>query len=549
VANHLWDARAKRLELFAAKNEFVGFQVVLRGDAGAIVPALTFEGTGAVTTKAEFGRLRDVETPRGPLPDPIVPIGDGRGASRKGASLYGEVHLPHDARAGLHQGALTLKAGGQSISIDVHLRVWDFILPDHLSFLPDMNCYDLPADDLHYYRLAHRHRTVLNRVPYSHRGAVADGFAPEIKDGRYDWTAWDRRFGPMFDGSAFADLPRKGVPIECFYLPLFENWPTPIEPHYNGDYWADRAFDAEYRRAFVAASRAFADHIRARGWDDTFFQCFFNGKNDFKRNGWSRATSPWLLDEPAHLQDFIALRYFAAAFHEGIQGHEGKARLVFRADISRPQWQRDTLDGLLDYNVVGGAMRPYHRIVLDRKREQGQVVVEYGSTNAIDEANTQPVGWSLDAWALGMDGVLPWQTVGNAESWTRADTLSLFYPSPDGKGGPFPSIRLKAFRRGQQDVEYLTLWSLVTQHPRWAVGRRVREALQLAGKRKGSGFAGGEDAGVVQYGRLRPQDLWALRVRIGQALDAAHPAARSRLVDLRTPPRDASHLPDRMAKK
>ena len=42
-----------------------------------------------------------------------------------------------------------------------------------------------------------------------------------------DWSAWDRRFGPLLDGSAFADLPRKGVPLECFYLPLHENWPEP----------------------------------------------------------------------------------------------------------------------------------------------------------------------------------------------------------------------------------------------------------------------------------------------------------------------------------
>lgn len=549
VANHLWDARARRLEVSAARNEFVGFQVVLRGDAGAVVPSLTFEGPDAGKPRAEFGRLGNVATPKGPLPDPIVALDGARaGDSPRGASLYGEVYVPHDAKAGLHAGRLTLRAGGRSLDIEVRLRVWDFTLPDHLSFLPDMNCYGLPANDLDFYRLAHRHRTVLNRVPYHHRGDVSPGFAPEVKDGRFDWDAWDRRFGPMFDGSAFADLPRRNVPIECFYLPLFENWPTPIDPHYNGSYWADRAFDAEYRRAFVEASRAFADHIRAKGWNDTLFQCFFNGKNDFKRNGWSRATSPWLLDEPAHLQDFLALRYFGAAFHEGIKGHAGKAKLVFRADISRPQWQRDTLDGLLDYNVVGGAMRPYHRIVLDRKRARGQIVVEYGTTNAVDDANTQPVGWSLDAWALGMDGVLPWQTIGEAGSWTKADTLALFYPARDGKGAPSPSIRLKAFRRGQQDVEYLTLWSILTKQPRWAVGRRVREALQLDGERKGSGFTGGEDAGTVHYGRLRPQDLWALRARIGLALDAAHSPARDRLVDLRTPPRDPSKLPDRNAR-
>ncbi len=110
------------------------------------------------------------------------------------------------------------------------------------------------------------------------------------------------------------------------------------------------------------------------------------------------------------------MRFFGAAFHEGVQPARGRVKAVFRCDISRPQWQRDALDGLLDVNLVGGAMRAYRRMVLDRKDADGQVVIEYGSTNAIEDANTQPVGWCLDAWSLGSDGVLPWQTLGKAES-------------------------------------------------------------------------------------------------------------------------------------
>ena len=92
---------------------------------------------------------------------------------------------------------------------------------------------------------------MLNKVPYHHSGAVDDGCAPGWDGKRLDWAAWDKRFGPYFDGSAFADLPRKGVPLEGFYLPLFENWPTPMEGNYNGDYWADHAFPASYRKNFV----------------------------------------------------------------------------------------------------------------------------------------------------------------------------------------------------------------------------------------------------------------------------------------------------------
>ena len=194
-----------------------------------------------------------------------------------------------------------------------------------------------------------------------------------------------------------------------------------------------------------------AEHFRDRGWNDTLFHGFLNNKVDFKKNGWSRGSSVWLLDEPASFQDFWALRYFALAFHEGVNqarrhgGGDGRVapaasssdrfpRMVFRADISRPQWRRDVLDGLLDYHVVGSAMREYPRLVFDRKRALGEIVVEYGGTNPVTASNLQPVSWSLDAWTLGADGVLPWQTVGNAESWRKGDELALFYPLPGHEG-------------------------------------------------------------------------------------------------------------------
>ena len=544
-ANHLWDASKKKIRLHAAKNEFVGFQILLRGPSVKAQPVLTFAGGDGSKLRVEFGRYRHVATPKGPLPDPIVPVGrtdDESTRGHKSTSLHAEIYVPHEVAAGEHEGTLRLVVGKETLSIKVSLHVWDFTLPDTLSFLPEMNCYSLPENERDFYRLAHIHRTVLNRLPYSQTGKIHDGCAP-IWDGKQlDWIAWDRRFGPYLDGSAFADLPRKKVPIECFYLPLHENWPTPMEGSYNGNYWANKAFTPAYRRSFVEVARQMAGHFNQQGWTETLFHGFLNNKVDFKAQGWSRGSSPWLLDEPANFQDYWALRYFGTAFHEGIAKARGGAKLVFRADISRPQWQRDSLDGLLDYNVVGGALRSYQRIVLDRKEAEGQIVVEYGTPNAIEEPNVQAVGWCLDAWSLGVDGVVPWQTIGKSESWKDADTLSLFYPSLKAGGPPIPSIRLKAYRRGQQDVEYAVMFAKLTGEPRWAVGQRIRETLGLMAKRKGSGLAAVEDAGLVTYGRLQPRDDWSLRLRLGDALSSHHPAASRRLIELKTPPRDLSQL-------
>lgn len=537
-ANHLWDAGARRIVLHAARNEFVGFQVIFLGDVRGLRADLTFGDPPNI--RAEIGRVELVDTGRGPLPDPVVPL-SGPVDLAGGGSLYVEVYVPHAVTPGTVRGKLTLRTASEALALDVSLTIRDFDLPDFLSFLPEMNAYGLPDDERAFYRLAHRHRTVINRVPYSQRGEIPPGLAPGLKGGKLDWTDWDRRFGPYLDGSAFADLPRRGIPIECFYLPLHENWPSPIEGNYNGDYWADRAFTPGYRRAFVDIARRFAEHCDDRGWTETIFQGFLNNKVDFKAGprGWAGGSSPWLLDEPASFQDFWALRYFGSAFHEGValaraDGH-GRAKMAFRADISRPQWQRDALDGILDYNVVGGEIRNRLRMVGDRKRDQGQFVLEYGGSNRVDESNVQPAAWCLDAWTLGADGVVPWQTIGNADSWRKADELSLFYPGRPGRDpGPVPSLRLKAYRRGQQDVEYLTLLALAEGEPRWAVAARVREALHLQGERR---VEGAEDAGSIRYGRLRPRDLWALRQRVGQALADAHPVPLRRAVDWRPAPR------------
>jgi hypothetical protein len=550
ATNHLWNADDRQVRLHAARNEFIAFQVLLRGAVAGVRPQMTFDGADGDKIRVQLGRYTHVATKQGPLPDPIVPL---RGTfdvpdaaegidGQKTGSLHVEVYVPHDFKAGQRKGRLTLTAGEQSLEIAVTLRVWDFTLPDYLSFLPEMNCYGLPANERDYYRLAHAHRTVLNRLGYHQNGNIAEGCAPVWDGSKLDWAAWDRRFGPYLDGSAFADLPRRGVPVDCFYLPLHENWPTAMEGSYNGDYWAERAFPAAYRAAFVEASRQFAEHCNARGWNDTLFHGFLNNKVDYKARSWSHGSSPWLLDEPASFQDFWALRWFGAAFHEGIAKAPGKAKLVFRCDISRPQWQRTALDGLLDYNVVGGAVRSYHRLVFDRQDAHGGISVEYGGSNAVEGGNVQPAAWCLDALAMGCDGVLPWQTTGNADSWKKADELALFYPPRAARECVVPSVRLKSYRRGQQDVEYLTLWTQVRGEPRWAVGRRVRQVLQLVGQRQGTGFVG-EDAGRIDYGRLRAQDLWALRTAIGQALSEAAPAPKRRLVELRTPRRDPGQLP------
>jgi hypothetical protein len=158
---------------------------------------------------------------------------------------------------------------------------------------------------------------------------------------------------------------------------------------------------------------------------------------------------------------------------------------------------------------------------LDRAKRNNELVVEYGTSNRLDQSNLQPLAWCIDSWTLGINGVLPWQTIGNQNSWAQGDELSLFYPGVETDDPtPIPSIRLKSYRRGQQDVEYLELLRQKLNLPRWAIADWVRGTLPWQVRREGTGVQGAEDAGRVQYGRLSPRDFWMLRKVIASELQS-----------------------------
>ncbi len=446
-----------------------------------------------------------------------------------------EVRAAKDAPAGRTKLAFANKA-------ELPVRVWAFTLPDVLSFVPQMNAYGLPANERDYYRLAHRYRTCLNVLRYSWRGTLPEGCAPATKpDGTWDWTAWDARFGPLLDGSAFADLPRAGVPVDAFYLPLNENWPMDHEKLHRGGYWVEGAYDPDYWQQFREASSRFARHLVEKKWSQPVFEFYLNGKVYFKadRKSWKACTAPWIFDEPVNAQDFWALRRFGTEFFAGVGEAQKSLRTVFRADISRPEWQRDFLDGICTSEVQSGALRRYRDRSASRQAAFGHRVYMYGSANAIGTPDVQAVAWALDAWTLGADGIVPWQTIGTQDSWTKPDQLSLFYPAKDRV---VPSVRLAAMCAAQQTVEYITLLQQIAKLSRADLAAALRAELQLdAGALKKTSE---DDAGTLSYAAVTPEKVASLRRRIATWLDAQQPAPKAQLIDWHPPlvaPRPIPH--------
>jgi len=511
------------LDLAAARGETIGFLV-------PEAPARVAVRAGP----AQVG-LFAAATVDG-IVDPLVPVGvtaaPAEAAAAGATSTFVEIHVPKDAPTGEH--AIELSVAGRTIG--GRLTVWNFTLPDRLSFVPQLNAYGLPAaDGTAWYRLGHAHRCTLNVLRYNWRGRV-DGPPVMEPSGRWDWRAWDARHGPLLDGSAFADLPRGPVPVEVFYLPLNENWPLDHEASFRGGYWVESAYDEAYWEGFRAAAGAIAAHVEERGWHDTLFECYLNNKVTNKKDRWDRSTAAWVFDEPSNTQDFWALRRFGVEFWRGVADHP-RALVAYRADISRPQWQRDLLDGVTTEEVISGALREHATAVAARCRRQPVFVSLYGEANRPGTDTVALAAWCVEAWLLGADGVVPWNSIGRAESWSVPDPLALLYPTA---AGPVPSLRLKALRSGQQLVEYLAIHAATTgtarpalaaalgAQPEWHA-RTLKQAEADAG---GSAYPEGTHAAVV-----------ALRRRIGAALDRAAPPPRERWHDVRPPRPQPGQLP------
>lgn len=555
--NHLYSAEKKLIRLQSARNEMIAFQLNLEGAAKNISVDYAFSQDSRLKPRIyEFGYV-SLTGPHGSAisiaPDPLVPLkGSFSLPSTSGVvgisgqqnhSLICELYVPHEESTGKKNGRLVIQVGDDRLDLDVELTVWNFTLPNKLSFVPEMNAYGVvsPYDGYEYYRLAHEHRTCINRVPYGWDGVPS--FAPKWNGDRFNWFEWDRKVGPLLDGSAFEDLPRKSEPVDVFYLPFNENWPAHVFDHYTPSYWADEAFDEKYAKKLQEAFSLFAGHCDVNKWHDTIFQFYLNNKIYYRKN-FQKSSAPWLFDEPVNTQDFWALRWYGLLWKEAVDKSKGKARMCFRGDISYSQFARDILWGIMDFEYLGDSSRQKMRMKQDEHILFGRSgFAEYGTANRLDMPNTQPALWCISAWAKGASGVLPWQTIGTNDSWKTGEQTALFYPS---RNGPMPSVRLKAFTRGQQDVEYLMLFRDHFKTPQYAIAGWLNKSMDIGGRVVKSSDG---DAGTPMFDKGDALELWRLRYRIGKILSEKAPQYRRSIVNLEGPkwrptkkPRDLGYV-------
>jgi len=325
--NGVWDASSATVKLSGARNEFVAFQLAIESAQplsgiqvsapGALfaesrLPEI-FRNSGAVQLYREWF-VPDEKSSNQWYPDALVPVSgtldlparDNAVPGQTVQPVFVDIYIPHDAAPGLHTGRLLVEAGSQwKQEIAVEVEVLPLRLPDKLNFTVDLNCYSGVRDpgskygtpeyrrlEQAYHRVAHLHRTNLDVLGYSHTGTTVPDHAPPLEGEGAEtrvasWKDWDAHFGPLLEGSAFADLPRARVPVTDMYLPFFENWPSDLRRSYKFEHPPvistdqqyreiitrhaleagpiEEMFSQEYQDRYSMVVRQFAEHLKSRG--------------------------------------------------------------------------------------------------------------------------------------------------------------------------------------------------------------------------------------------------------------------------------------------
>jgi hypothetical protein len=411
--------------------------------------------------------LIPVRTPyRSQLPEP-----DNRVSGQTVQAFWLDVWVPPDARPGVYETAATLNAGGKTASLPVKLKVLAAEVPAEDAVAIDHNSYgtswlreDYPAlaqrfgadffasDDFlrliqAYHRIIYEHRGVFHQLGYGHAGKVGPEFAPRLEGSgksRHvaDWTFYDRHYGPLFDGSAFAHTRRGPRPIPFVYLPINPEWPASFL------WWGEPG----YEREFVNVVSEMERHFREKGWTATRFEMFFNHKKRYKG-------FPWDGDEVRFVRDYAYFKEYARLLKEAVPAGS-PVRFVFRADVSwTMERQFKELAGIVNFWVCGGGEFGWYDYAPKMLKDRGDIVWIYGGTPPVTEPVSRVTVDVLRPWLWGIDGFVHWQTTdaGN-DPWFRlaGGGEALVYPGDRfGIEGPVPSIRLKIQRNAVQDVTLL----------------------------------------------------------------------------------------------
>lgn len=538
------------------------------------VPGLTIEAGRAAFVQGEFGRV----------PDSVAALPVGEWTAGQAAELvYCDLIVWPECAGRTLLPNLVVTIAGRAIELPLEITVLPATLPQTTSFIVELNSYnkfhryykaqgDFAAQEwdiqLDFHRQAHRHRCNFNVLPYSQMGTILCDSAP-LLDGQgriADWSAWDRRYLPLLTGQAFTEGLRAGLPVTYFYLPIHENWPGDIRKDYKynlpigntrEDYlkalkehatlappieqcWQPGYVERLWQGCFDFSRHLAAQRLKPPEQGGPILINYFNNKHIYKdpkrvegvnqRIGDLAGTSWWLLDEPNDWSDWLALRFFGDIVRDGYR--RGGANIEWCLDLSRIEWDRDLLYGQRDLVRVSAAFFKYPRL-LKRWKRQGSRVLHYGSAQPPEVKPLRETVWAWQIWCRGGDGILPWSSTpmegfSKGDWLEHPDKLSVIVPVREAGVGAEatrwsrPSLRLKAFRRGQQDADICRLATLNAGVAAPVLGREILRHLGAVRTEAGKFL---DEATSIESPDLTSRTLEALRTAVRRLAAQRNPTA------------------------
>lgn len=412
--------------------------------------------------------------------------------ARSNQSIWVDIYVPGSAAAGNYSGEITISEQGRvRIRVPVRLQVLDFALPD-VTTSRTMVAMSYEEVARRYtgrsYPTAGSHQDALTRqvidrqfmLAKRHRISLIDdnaGAQPWPHDRpRPDWIP--RLTGKLFSRENGYSGPGEGIGSDVFVIGLYGAWKS---------WWGSTAKD-------VMQSHASA-------WE-LWFQKNFPGVDRFV----------YLSDES---EDYAETEKWAKWLKQGIKGHPNLATFA-TADLVK------SINALPSLSIFGSWIgvgdTPVWEQALQALRQTGRRLFCYnglrpasGSFAIEDDAIAlRELPWGQ--YKMGIDRWFYWnanyysnyqgnrgdtnvfvnaQTFGGAPLFDPITGMTgpnssngdgvLFYPGTDalftvhsyGLAGPLASLRLKIWRRGIQDVEYIALAEAVDRKATWAVIERT----------------------------------------------------------------------------
>ncbi|MEA2063530.1 MAG: DUF4091 domain-containing protein, partial [Gemmatimonadota bacterium] len=402
-------------------------------------------------------------------------------------ALWLDLYVPDGTPPGFYQGTLRVTAEGEPAqSLALSLEVFDFTVPDEFHTTWELTEYSRiaagPEDlELKTYRLAQQHRVTIASTKIM-PDTIGQGY-----DVKLDWKKFDRRWGKLFDGSAFVEGPGKGRPVTHLLLPFDarvwredktrrwwgKSWPFPLPGDSTG-----QEFTPEYDKAFIEKLVEFESHFEERGWKDTKMMFWPNG-----------------VDEPQPNNGAVGLKPLDMARHYGcLLKNSGTRWIKYRLDIGRGLYSVVDLNG--DGRIDPGTKEvvDYIQEVVDVWNCSGKWInteilnmrpgenrwTDVWFYNGYDPAvgsgliNGESLGfrtWQWIVWKYRLSGVNDWEfgitqgknvfrqtIISDSEGYPYLRNMYVYPGEQIGLAGePLPSIRLKMIRRSLQDYEYFWL--------------------------------------------------------------------------------------------